>query len=128
MSNLATHDDISQRDLARGRNLRLAAISSPVVLSGVPAVLFLALTLIFGSTPPVAATIFFLGLILTIAGFVTGLALSGFFLYRHSNWSYEMRERIAARGVRAEEVDFFRSELRSSEKQALRSISGRDPL
>src|SRR5262249_34668404 len=75
-----------------------------------------------------AATIFFLGLILTIAGFVTGLALSGFFLYRHSNWSYEMRERIAARGVRAEEVDFFRSELRSSEKQALRSISGRDPL
>src|SRR5215468_9007711 len=100
MSNLATHDDITQHDLSRGRNLRIAAFSTPFILGGVPAVLFLALTFIFGVTPPVAATIFFLGLILTIAGFVTGLALSGYFLYRHSNWSYEMRERIAARGVR----------------------------
>jgi hypothetical protein len=128
MSNLATHDDITPRDLARGRNLRIAAISSPLLLGGIPAVLFLILTFLFGATPPVAATIFFLGMILSIGGFVAGLALSGFFLYRHSTWSYEMRERIAARGVRAEEVDFFRGELRTNEKQTLRLISGRDPL
>jgi hypothetical protein len=35
---------------------------------------------------------------------------------------------MAARGVRAEEVDFFRSELRTNEKQTLRLITGRDPL
>ena len=35
---------------------------------------------------------------------------------------------MAARGVRAEEVDWFRKELRSSEKQGLRFVAARDPL
>ena len=128
MSDLAEQNEITRRDLARGRNLKIAAIASPPVLATIPFVIFLLLTLVLGSTPPIAATFFFLGLIFTVIGFVLGLALSGFFIYRRSSWSYELRERIAARGIRAEEIDWFRHELKSSEKQGLRLLSGRDPL
>ena len=55
MDEIVSKYDISKRDLARGRNLKIAAVSAPLVLAGVPAALFLALMFIFGATPPVAA-------------------------------------------------------------------------
>lgn len=121
-------NEITKRDLARGRNLAIAAGASPVLLTAVPAVLSLLLLLIFVWTPPVAATIFFFGLILTLIGAVVGIGLSGLFLYRRSLWTRDMRERIAANGIRAEEVDWFRHELKSSEKRALADINRRDLL
>jgi hypothetical protein len=128
MNELQETGKIPARELTRGRRLKLAAIASPVALAGVPAVLFLTLMLIFGTTPPVAATFFFLGFIFTVIGFVLGLGLAGLFLYRYSRWSNELKERIAARGIRAEEVERFRNEMRSSERIALKQISARDPL
>ena len=128
MDEIVSKYDISKRDLARGRNLKIAAVSAPLVLSGVPALLFLVLMFVFGSTPPIAATFFFIGLILTIVGFVVGLGFSGFFAYRHSNWSSEMRERIAADGIKAEEIEWFRNELKGEEKRALKSLEHRDLL
>ena len=128
MDELASKYDISPREMARGRRLKIAAWSAPAVLSVVPAVVFLILTLLLGSTPPVAATFFFLGIILTVTGFVTGLGLSAFFAYRHSNWTKEMRERIAADGIRADEIDWFRRELKTSEKRALSELQRADVL
>lgn len=128
MDEIVSKYDISKRELARGRNLKIAAISAPIVLSGVPAVLFLLLMFLFGATPPIAATFFFIGLILTVIGFVIGLGLAGFFAYRHSNWTKEMRERIAADGIKAEEIDWFRNELKGNEKRMLREMQRTDPL
>jgi hypothetical protein len=128
MSDLTPHYDVTRRDLARGRNLLIGAVSAPLVLGGVPAIVFLALTLLLGSTPPVAATFLFLGIIVTVIGFVLGLATSGFLAYRRSRWSAAMRERIAADGIKAEEIEWFRHELRTAEKTALRQISQRDLL
>lgn len=128
MDDLVSKYDISKRDLARGRNLKIAAVSAPLVLAGVPALVFLVLLFAFGSTPPVAATFFFLGLILTVIGFVVGLGLSGFFAYRHSAWTKEMRERIAADGIKAEEIEWFRNELKTHEKRMLREIRRSDLL
>ena len=128
MSNLPERSDISKREFARGRRLKTAAIAAPVVLAGTPAMLFATLFLVFGTSPPLAATFLFLGLILAAIGFVLGLGLSGFFMYRHSNWSREMRERIAARGIRAEEIDWFKREMKPSERQTLKLVSARDPL
>ena len=128
MDEIVSKYDISKRDLARGRNLKIAAVSAPLVLAGVPALLFLVLMFVFGSTPPIAATFFFIGLILTIVGFVVGLGFSGFFAYRHSTWSSEMRERIAADGIKAEEIEWFRNELKTSEKRALKEMQRTDPL
>ena len=127
MDEIVSKYDISKRDLARGRNLKIAAVSAPLVLGGIPAVIFLFLMFVFGSTPPVAAMFFFIGLILTIIGFVIGLGLTGFFAYRHSNWTKEMRELIAADGIKAEEIEWFRNELKTGEKRALREMQ-RDPM
>lgn len=128
MDELVSKYDLSKRELARGRNLKIAAVSAPIVLPAIPALIFLTLMFVFGSTPPVAATFFFIGLILTILGFVVGLGLAGFFAFRHANWTKEMREKIAADGIKAGEVDWFRNELKSSEKRMLKELKRTDPL
>jgi len=39
-----------------------------------------------------------------------------------------MRERIAADGIRAEEINWFRNELKSSEKRALKAVEASDMM
>ena len=128
MNDLTRNYDISKRDLSRGRNLKIGAASAPVLLGGIPAALTFVLLFLFGSTPPVAASIFFLGMIISLVGFVFGLGLSGFFAVRYGRWTSEMRERIAAHGIRADEIEWFKKELRPSEKRALRDITARDAM
>lgn len=128
MDSLTTKYDITERDLARGRNLKIAAWTTPVALAVVPALIFLALMFIFGTTPPIAATFFFLGLILTAIGFMLGLGLSGLFAYQHAKWSTEMRERIAATGIGAGEIDWFRKEIKPGEKRSLKELERTNPM
>jgi hypothetical protein len=128
MSDLPARNDISRREMTRGRRLMAAAIAAPVVLAGVPAIVFTILFLLFGTAPPAAISLFFFGVLFTVIGFVLGLIFSGFFLYRQRQWSNELSERIASRGIRAEELDWFRRELRPSERQTLRLVEARDPL
>lgn len=120
--------DVTERELARGRNLKIAAWATPVVLTAVPAVLFTVLAFIFGTTPPAAFTIFVLGIIITAIGFVAGMSLTGLFAYRYSNWTKETREKIAADGIRADEIEWFMNELKSGEKKALKDITRADLL
>ncbi|NOT49119.1 MAG: hypothetical protein HOP17_15415 [Acidobacteria bacterium] len=128
MDEFVSKYEVTGRDLARGRNLRIAAVAAPLMLTVIPAVLFTVLAFLFGATPPAAFTLFVFGMILTAIGFIAGMALSGFFLYRRSNWTREMREKIAADGIKAEEVDWFTHEMRSSEKKALKDIGRADLL
>jgi hypothetical protein len=128
MDEIVSKYDISKRELARGRNLKIAAVAAPLILPAVPAILFLFLMFVFGTTPPLAATFFFIGLILTVLGFVFGLGMTGFFAYRHSNWTKDMRERIAADGIKAEEIEWFRHELKTNEKRMLREMQKTDPM
>lgn len=126
MNELVPQNEISPRDLARGRNLLIGMLSAPFLLGGIPAGVLFVLMFIFGATPPIAAVFFFLSIIAGITGLAVGTGLSGFFAYRRSKWTREMRERIAADGIRAEEIDWFRHELKPSEKRALREISSTD--
>lgn len=119
---------VTDRELARGRNLKIAAWAAPFLLTGVPAVLFTVLAFLFGTTPPVAFTLFVFGIIFTAVGFLAGMGLMGFFAYRRSNWTKEMREKIAADGIKAEEIEWFMHELKSSEKRALKDITRADLL
>lgn len=120
--------EVTGRDLARGRNLKIAAWTAPILIPAVPAVLFTVLALVLGTTPPLAFTLFVVGMILAGIGMVIGLSLMTFFIYRRSAWTQEMREKMAADGIRAEEIDWFRHELRASEKRALKDISKADLL
>lgn len=120
--------EITAYDLARGRKLKIGAIAAPILLSLIPAIVTFLLLLLAASGPPAAAVILFLGIIATIIGFVVGIAITGILVHNYSKWSNEMRERIAADGIKAEEIEWFRNELRSNEKRALRAVESRDAL
>ncbi len=128
MNEITHRYDVTRKDLAKGRNMKMAAWASPFLLAGTPAAIFLVLMFLFGTTPPAAATFFFLGLIFTIVGFVLGLGISGFLAYRYSKWTQEMRERIAADGIKADEIEWFRHELKPAERRALKGIDASSPM
>jgi hypothetical protein len=128
MSELTSKYDISPRELARGRNLKMAAFLSPVVLTIPILVITFVLAFFLAGSPPVAVSMLFLGFVATVIGLLAGLILSGVFAYRYSNWKDAMRERMAADGIKAEEVDWFKKELRPGEKRALRDISASDEV
>ncbi len=128
MSELPARYDVSRKDLAKGRNLKIAAVAAPIALTVVPAAATLAAVFIFGMTPPIAATILFLGLIITAITFVVGAGISVGSMIRYSKWSKDIRERIAADGIRAEELDWFKGELKTTERRKLKELDAGDPL
>lgn len=121
-------NEITPADLAKGRKLAIGAVTAPVALTLVPLIITLILTLIATGGPPAVALTLFFGLIATAAGFITGLVISIFLAQRRATWTREMRERIASDGIRAEEIAWFRNEIRSNEKRALRAVEARDLL
>ena len=128
MDDLTLRYDVTPRDLARGRNLKIGAIAAPFVLGGVPAVITLALTILLGMAPPASAVLFFIGMIVSFVGLATALGFSGYLSYKRSNWTKQMRERIAADGIRSSEIDWFKHELKSNERRSLSEITSRDLL
>lgn len=121
-------DKITEIELRRGRRLKAGAIAAPILLPILPAVITFLLMLLAASGPPAAFVIFVVGAIATGLAFVIGLTVSVVLAQKRSRWVREMRERIAAYGIRAEEIHWFRNELKPAEKRALRSIEGRDLL
>jgi hypothetical protein len=115
--------DVTAKDLAKGRRMKIGAWTAPILLSVVPFLIVFILFFVSGSIP-----LFFFSIIAGIAGFVIGLIISGVLAYRYSNWTKEMREKIAADGIRAEEIEWFTHELKSSEKKSLREMQSRDLL
>ena len=128
MNELEARYDVTRKDLAKGKRMKAAAWSAPVLLSLLPAAVFGVLFVLFGSNPAQAIVFLSLGVISVIIGLIIGLIISGFLIYRHSNWTRQMRERIAADGIRAEEIDWFKNELKPAERKALKAIEARDAL
>lgn len=120
--------EITKEDLAYGRKLKLGAIAAPLVLTAIPAIITLILMLLAASGPPVAAVILFAGVIATVLGFLIGITLSVVLASRRSSWTKQMRERIAADGIRAEEIGWFRHEMKASEKRALKAVESSDEM
>ena len=121
-------NDITPTDLKRGRRLKIGAVAAPVVLTIIPAVLTFILVLLAATGPPAAAVFLFFGVVATVIGFVSGIVIAAILAGRRSAWTREMRERIAADGIRAEEINWFRNELKPSEKRALKAVEARDLL
>ncbi len=115
-----------ERDIRRGKRLRTTAIAAPIVTTAIPAALFVLVFVLFGGTPPTAAVIIFFGLVATILGFVAGLTASGVMMYRRNQLHRSVRERIAGRGIRANEIDWFRNEIKGAELRSLKEIERRD--
>src|SRR5437899_2686421 len=120
--------DITPSDLAKGRKLQIGAITAPISLTVVPAIITFVLLLLTAPTPPVAAVFLFVGIVATVVGFITGAVIAAILAQKRSAWTREMRERIAADGIRAEEINWFRNELKSSEKRALKAVEASDVM
>lgn len=120
--------EITASDLAKGKKLKMGAIAAPLTLTVIPAAVTFLLMLLAASGPPVAFVILVVGVIATFVGLVAGMIIAGVLMQRRSVWTKEMRERIAADGIRAEEIGWFRKELRPNEKRALKAVEARDLL
>lgn len=122
MDALEKNYEVTRRDLAKEKAIKYGAWLLPVITAIIPALIFFVLFLLFGSTPPAAATYFFLSVISLIVGFFIGLIFTGILLFYRSRWLAQMRERIAVDGIKTEEVQWFQHELTTSEKMALKEI------
>lgn len=127
MNDLVPQHEVTRKDVVKDRALLYGAAALPVVLAVVPALVFFFLFLV-SSVTPTAAMFFFLSLISLVIGFVAGLAGSAGALIYRSRWRADLREKLAADGIKAEEVDWFKKELKASEKKALKELRSRDLL
>ena len=59
MNELEPRNDVTKKDLAKGKRMKIAAWTAPLALSMIPFFLFIILFLLFGSSPPLAATFSF---------------------------------------------------------------------
>ena len=128
MSDLLQKREVTKADIARGRNLRIAGFGAPILLTALPIVFFIILSIVLSGSPIFAVSSFVLGLVFGLLGMIVGLTISAWTFYRHQNWTAEIRERIAANGIGASEIEWFRKELRPSEKRALKALKAADPL
>lgn len=128
MNALQRNYEVTRKDLAKDKALKVGAWLTPILLAVIPALIFFILFLLFGSTPPAAAMYFFLSVIFLIVGFFIGLIVSGILLYYRQRWLTQIRERIAVDGIKTEEIHWFQNELTSAEKKALKEIESSNRL
>jgi hypothetical protein len=127
MNELEPRYEVTRRDLAKDKALKFGAWMVPALLAIVPALIFFVLFL-FSSATPTAFTFLFLSLAMLVGGFLLGLIFTGGILYYRSNWLKKVRERIAVDGIKAQEVDWFKNELTTTEKKSLTEIESKNLL
>ncbi len=117
-----TRYEITRRDAAKDKVLKYGAWTAPVTLSVIPAAALFAMSL-FSVAP---AVLVFFSLIVLAVGFIFGLIITGGILYYRSRWLADVRERIAVDGIKANEVEWFKHELKTNEKKSLKEIEAKD--
>lgn len=122
MKELQPGYEITRKDLAKDKLLKIGAWSAPLVFSAIPALIFLALSLF--SSP----LWFFLTVISLVGGFIFGLIITGGLMVYRSRWLAGVRERLAVDGIKAQEVEWFKHELTTTEKRSLHEIEAKNLL
>ncbi|MGI8786574.1 MAG: hypothetical protein ACR2HG_02270 [Pyrinomonadaceae bacterium] len=128
MTELQTRYEITRRDIAKDKALKYGALIAPAALSILPALVFIVLFFLFGTSPPAAISLLAFSVISLIIGFIFGLIITGSLLYYRSRWLAQVRERLAVDGIKASEIDWFKHELKTNEKKSLKEIEAKDLL
>src|SRR4051812_41002617 len=121
MKELESGYEITRRDVAKDKFLKIGAWSFPFIFSVVPALIFFFFFLV-SSLPAQAAVWLFLSVASLIGGFVLGLLVSGGLMLYRSRWLAQVRERLAIDGIKAEEVEWFKHELTPAERRSLQEV------
>jgi len=127
MKELQPGYEITRKDIAKDKFLKIGAWSFPFILSVIPAAIFFVFFL-FSSLPAQAAVWIFLTIAALIGGFILGLLVSGGLMLYRSKWLAQVRERLAVDGIKAEEVEWFKHELTAAERRSLQEIEARNLL
>jgi hypothetical protein len=118
---------LSTRDATTARVLKFAPWIA-VLVTTIPApLLFLVLFLTAAATDSAAVYLLLVGLSLTF-GVALGLVIAAILLIYRRKWLSKLRDRLASDGITASEVVWFRSELTSAERAALKEIQQSNPL
>lgn len=118
---------LSSKDAATARLLKFAPwLALPIVTFPAP-LLFLVLFLTSTATDSAAVFLLLAGLSLAL-GFALGLMIAAILLLYRRKWLSKLRDRLASDGITANEVVWFRSELTSAERAALKEIEQSNPL
>jgi len=119
--------EITRKDVAKDKFLKIGAWSLPVLMPAIPAASFFLLFMLASSTSA-AALWGSLILISLLGGFIFGLIVSGGLMFYRSRWLAQVRERLAIDGIKAEEVEWFKHELTGAERRSLQDIESRNLL
>lgn len=119
--------EITNKDIVKDKTLKHLSWLTPALLSVPPALIFFIIGLL-SSTPASTVFFFFIALVCLIGGFLLGIIVSFILLYYRSRWLSNLRERIAADGIKPNEIDWFKNEMTSAEKKALEDIQSKDPV
>lgn len=128
MKELVKFGDITPAEYRWDRIRLGGAISSPLLIPVLPAVVLAAIGFVTAGVPAIGLSMFLLSAVWLAIGFVLGLIMMGFLLRNRSRWKKALKERISRTGIRTRHIDLFRGELRSHEKRALRELGEGDPL
>jgi hypothetical protein len=118
---------LSTRDATIARVLKFAPWIAVLVTSIPAPLLFLVLFFTAAATDSAAVYLLLVGLSLTF-GFALGLVIAAILLIYRRKWLSKLRDRLASDGITASEVVWFRSELTSAERAALKEIEQSNPL
>ncbi len=127
MRELQSGYEITRKDIAKDKVLKIGAWGLPVILSIIPGLISFIFFLLTTETTT-AAVWLFLTISSFIGGFVVGLGISGGLMFYRSRWLAEVRERLAVDGIKAEEVEWFKHELTGAEKRSLQEIEAKNLL
>lgn len=120
-------DKLTPRDRMMMRVLRHAPwLSFFLVMLPAPIIFFL--LYLFSTSIETAVILISLALGSLVVGSVLGIIAVIFVLVYRNRWMKRMRERLAADGITASELDWFMKDLTSAERQTLKSIEGHNPL
>ena len=118
---------LSTKDATTARVLKFAPWLAVLAASLPAPLVFLILFLTATATESAAVYLLLAGLSLTL-GFALGLVIAAILLFYRRKWLSKLRDRLASDGITANEVVWFRSELTSAERAALKEIEQSNPL
>jgi hypothetical protein len=118
---------LSTKDAATARLLKFAPWLAVVIVTIPAPLFFLILFLTSAATDSAAVFLLLTGLSLAL-GFGLGLMIAAILLIYRRKWLSKLRDRLASDGITASEVVWFRSELTSAERAALKEIEQTNPL
>ena len=118
---------LSTRDAATARLLTFAPWLAMAITTIPLPLVFLLLFLTATATDSAAVLLLLAGLSLAL-GFALGLLIAAILLLYRRKWLAKLRDRLASDGITASEVVWFRSELTSAERAALKEIQQSNPL